>query len=362
MPEIINCPQCGCSIELDKAIAQKASAQMEKDFNRRIAEAEKRIQSNANQELTQLQNQLNEANRREVELRKQRTELEQKAKDIDLEVQRKLDEEKQRLEARVGDRIAESYRAKDAEKDKKLADTLAQVEELKRRMEQGSQQAQGETLEAELEEMLRTEFPFDIIDPVSPGVKGGDILHTVKTRSGVECGKILWEIKRTKAWSEGWIAKVKSDARNVKADICLIATEALPKDMVAVGNSFGEYEGVWISSPRNCVPLVYALRSGLLKAAKERYLQEGKKDKASLVYDYLTGVEFKGRIEAIIDSYKVMKSDLDSEKRAMEKVWAKREKQIVLITSNLAGMHGEIEAIAAGELPAIATLQLGETK
>lgn len=362
MSEIINCPKCGEAIELDKAMAKKAAAGMEKEISRRVAEAEKKAQSEANTEVVKLQYQLDQANKKELELRKQKTELEQRSKDIDLEVQRKLDSEVNLLETRVANRLAESHKAKDAEKDRKLAETLSQVEELKRRMEQGSQQAQGETLEAEMEDMLRGEFPLDVIDPVSPGVKGGDILQTVKTRAGVECGRILWEIKRTKTWSEAWVAKVKSDGRNCKADVCLIATEALPKGLVDEGRSFGEYDGAWVSSPGNCIALVHAIRQGLIRAAKERHMQAGKQDKAALIYAYFTGIEFRGRVEGIVESYRVMKSDLDSERRAMDKVWAKREKQISLVTANLAGMHGEIEAIAAGELPMVAALQLGNVK
>ena len=358
MSEVINCPECGYAIELDKAMAKKAAVGMEKEIARRVANAKQQAEAEADEEIGSLLRKLEEANKNELNLRKQKTELEQRAKDIDLEVQRKLDHEKELLEARVGDRIAESWRAKDAEKDKKLTDTLAQVEDLKRRMEQGSQQAQGETFEAELEDMLRTQFPLDVIDPVSPGVKGGDILQTVKTKTGVECGRILWEIKRTKTWLEAWIAKIKSDARNAKADVCLIATEALPKQV----DMFGEHEGVWVSSPGSCLTLAYALRQGLLRAAREKYMQAGKKDKAVLVYEYFTGQEFRGRVEAIIESYRAMKSDLDSERRGMEKVWAKREKQILMVTSSLSGMHGEIEAIAAGEMPAIPALQLGGDK
>lgn len=358
MSDLIKCPSCGEEFELDKAMAKKMEAGVEKELQKRLKAAKESIQAEANSQVEELQAKLDAANKNEISLRKQKTELEQKAKDIDLEVQRKLDQEKGSLEARIAARIAEDHRAKDSEKDKKLADTLAQVEELKRRMEQGSQQAQGETFEAELEEMLRVQFPFDVIDPVSPGIKGGDILHIFKNKAGTECGRMLWEIKRTKSWSDAWISKIKADARNAKADVCLIATEVLPKGL----EEFGEVESVWVSSPGNCIPLAHAIRQGLMRAAKEKYLQAGKKDKAVLIYEYLTGLEFKGRIEAVVESYRTMKSDLDSEKRAMEKVWAKREKQISLVTSNLAGMHGEIEAIAAGELPGIAALQMGEPK
>jgi len=362
MSETIDCPECGFVIELDKAMAKKMEANLDREMAKKMAAFKKSLEEQTEKDLNMLRGQLDTANKNELALRKQKTELEQRAKDMDLEVQRKLDEEKNKLESQIVSRLAEDHRAKDAEKDKKLADTLSQVEDLKRRMEQGSQQAQGETLEAELEELLRAQFPLDKIDPVSPGIKGGDILHTIFSRNGIECGRILWEIKRTKSWSDAWTAKVKSDARSVRADICLIASEVLPKGLEGIGHLFGEYDGVWVSSPKSCIPLVHALRQGLLKAAKERYMQAGRGDKAGQLYEYFTGVEFKGRIGAIVDSYVAMKSDLDSERRAMEKVWAKREKHILMVTSSLSGMHGEIEAIAAGELPVLPALQLGSDK
>lgn len=358
MSEMIDCPKCGEKIEAGEVIKQKIEAQITASWETTVKDAVTLAKKEAQNEIDNINKKLEQANANELILRRERTELEQRSKDIDLEVQRKLDEEKNVLESRIAFRISENHRAKDAEKDKRLADTLTQVEDLKRRIEQGSQQAQGETFEAELEDMLITQFPYDSIESVEKGVKGGDILQTVRNRVGADCGKILWEVKRTKAWSEGWLAKVKSDARTAKADICLIATETMPKDMQV----FGERDGVWVSPPESCIGLADALRMGIMRAAKERYLQEGKKDKAILIYEYLTGVEFRGRVEAIVESYRVMKSDLESEKRAMEKVWAKRDKQISMVSLSLAGMHGEIEAIAAGELPAIPVLQLGVDK
>lgn len=359
MSELIKCPECGNQFELSKAMSKDLEASLEKKWQGKLQEAAARAKDEASQEIKQLEASLNESRKVELSLRKERVDLEARAKNLELEVQRKIDEERAGIMEKAAREANEAHRMKDLEKDKKISDALAQVEELKRKMEQGSQQAQGETLEAELEDMLRVEFPHDTIDPVSPGVKGGDILHTVVTKAGVECGRILWEIKRTKTWSEQWIAKVKSDSRNAKADVCFIATEALPKDFLEKGKSFGEYDGVWVSSPKSCLPLIHALRQGLVRAAKEKFVQAGKKDKAILVYEYLTGTEFKGRLEALVECYAVMRSDLDAERRAMEKLWAKREKQIAVVTSSLSGMHGEIEAIAVGELPAIPALQLG---
>lgn len=358
MSEVINCPECGFAIELDKALAKKLEANLDKEYKIKLGNAlHKAIEEtkkDAEKELGSLRVQLDLANSNELALRKQKTELEQKAKDIDLEVQRRLDREKEILEARVGDRVAESYRLKDAEKDKKLADALAQAEEMKRKIEMGSQQSQGEVLEVELETIIRAEFPFDAIEPVAKGVKGGDILHIVRSKEGEEAGKILWEMKRTKSFSESWIAKLKNDARSCKASICILATETMPSGI----EHFHMYEGVWITPLKDCVPLSRALRFGLTQVAREKIMQSGRKEKAEVMYDYLISQEFKGRIEAIVEGYRGMKEDLESERRAMEKIWAKREKQINLITFNLAGMHGEMEALAGDSLPNVKLLEM----
>ena len=191
MIEPIKCPSCGKQIDLTDTFKRKITEEVEQKFNKRTEEAMDAVRSASRQELEALQQQLNRANSNELALRRQKTELEQKAKDIDLEVQRKLDEEKSVLESRVAERLAEAHRLKDSEKDRKLADALAQAEEMKRKIEQGSQQAQGETLEVELEQLLNSEFPLDSIEPVAKGVKGGDMVQTVKIRSGQECGSII---------------------------------------------------------------------------------------------------------------------------------------------------------------------------
>jgi hypothetical protein len=229
---------------------------------------------------------------------------------------------------------------------------------MKKKMTQGSMQTQGDVLEVDIEERLKREFPTDEISPVSTGVKGGDIQQQVRSRSGAEAGLILWECKRTKGWSSGWIPKLKSDGRNCKASICLLVSETLPEEI----DTFGQMEGVWVSSLKMCIPLAHALRHILLEVAQEKSLQVGRLDKAELVFEYMTGPEFKGRLEAILEAYKNMLEDLESEKRAMEKIWSKREKQIRQVTTNLSGMHGDLAGISAGALPSIKLLELSEGK
>ena len=309
-------------------------------------------------ELEAKKKRLEEAEKQELELRKQRRNLEDREKSLKLELERRLDGERQKITEQITKDIDEAHRLKDAEKEKKLSDMMRQIEDLKRKAEQGSQKMQGEILEIELEEALRKEFPFDIIEPIAPGIKGGDIVQIIKTQSGRECGKILWETKRTKNWSDSWIQKLKSDQRNIKADIAVLVSEALPEGF----KQFREINGVWVTDIQSALSLSLALRVVLNQVARERAIQTGKKEKMELVYNYLTGIEFKNRIEAIIEAFRIMKEDLDSERRSMERVWAKREKHIQQVLLNIAGMHGDLEGMAGSSLPAIKMLELpGET-
>jgi len=212
----------------------------------------------------------------------------------------------------------------------------------------------GEVLELDFEARLKKEFPFDVIEPIASGVKGADVIQTVKTQSGQICGKILWETKRTRSWSDGWITKLKEDQRDAKAEIAVIISEALPKEITL----FRQIKGVWISDIPSSLNLAYALRVILIQTALERKVQTGKKGKAELLYNYLTGPEFRNRVEAILESFLAMKDDLDRERRAMEKMWSKREKQIEKVVLNLGGMHGDLEGIAGKALPVVKALEL----
>ena len=220
--------------------------------------------------------------------------------------------------------------------------------------EQGSQKTQGEVLELDLEQALIREFPFDVIESVAPGMKGADIVQVVKTQSGRECGKILWETKRTKTWNDQWINKLKGDQRSTKADISVLVSETLPEGF----KQFREINGVWVTDITSAVCLSVALRVVLNQVARERALQTGKQEKAELVYSYITSMEFKNRVEPIIEAFRSMKDDLDAERRSMERSWSKREKQIQQVILNIAGMHGDLAGLAGASLPGIKTLEL----
>ncbi|MBU1152485.1 DUF2130 domain-containing protein [bacterium] len=327
-----------------------------------IEEKVKKEAENAQKiQLTDLQEQIKEkserlekAQQQEIELRKQQRQLEEDKKAFELESNRKLDTERQKIAEKVAVELEQSHRLRDAEKDKQMTDMRKQIEELKRKAEQGSQKLQGEVLELELEQLLKDDFPFDEIDSVSSGVKGADISHIVKTQSGRICGKILWETKRTKIWSDGWIQKLKDDQREAKADLAVIVSEILPKGF----HHFRQIDGVWVTDIPSALSLALALRVILIQVARTREIQTGKEEKMEIVYNYLTGIEFRNRVQAIMEGFIAMKQDLDSEKRAMTSIWAKREKQIERVIQNIAGMHGELEGIAGSSLPVVKMLEL----
>jgi len=390
--QTINCPKCGAKIEITEVIAHEIEERLNVEFQSQLKkkeeahrqelramdveyqsklaierknteeQARKKAQESISIELADLKTQLeDERNKREVlqreelNLRKKQRELEDSKKNLELEMTRKLDEERKKIEDLVAQRIAEEHRLKDAEKDKKLTDALKQVDELKRKMEQGSQQTQGEVLELELEALLKKEFPFDDIEPVSKGVRGGDILQIVKTQSGRVCGKILWEIKRTKAWSDSWIQKLKDDQREAKAGLAVLVSEALPQGF----HHFRQMDGgVWVTDVPSVVSLAIALRVVLVQVANAREFEMGKKEKMELIYTYLTGPEFKNRVSAIIEAFRTMHEDLEAEKRAMQRIWEKRAKQIEKVISNTSGMYGDLEGLAGNALPSIKILEL----
>jgi len=389
--DTVKCPECGFSVPIGEALtkeieasiradAKKELVKQEKIFESRIKLIEEAADKNLEDVKTKLENKIREevksttaiemndlqeslnakikaldkANEREVNFRKEKRELEERERNLKLDVQIQLDKGRIEIAEKAAKEAEEAHSLKDREKDTKLSQMLLQIEDLKRKAEQSSQKMQGEILETQLEETLRTTFPFDELNEVSSGVKGGDIIQTVKTKSGIECGKILWELKRTRSFSEAWLSKLKADGRACKADICLLVSEALPDGIT----NFAERQGVWISGIEACIPLAHVLRMTLMRVAGERSIQSGKKDKAGLVYEYLTGTEFKGRIEAIVEAFRSMKNDLDSEKRATEKMFAKREKQLQQVVLNIAGMHGDLEGIAGSALPTIKILEL----
>jgi hypothetical protein len=285
-------------------------------------------------------------------LRKQR-ELDDAKREMELTIEKRIQESLNATREQARKEAEEELRLKVNEKEQTISSMQRQIEELKRRAEQGSQQLQGEVQELELENLLRTKFPRDSIQPVPKGEFGGDVLHRVNGTLGQSCGFILWECKRTKNWSDGWLAKLREDQRTAKAEIAVMVSQALPKDV----ETFEFIEGVWVTHPRAAMPMAVVLRQTLLEVAAVRQSSEGQQTKMEMVYQYLTGSRFRQRVQAIVEAFSCMREDLDREKRAIVKQWAKREQQIDRVMEATVGMYGDLQGIAGKTLQEIEGLE-----
>jgi hypothetical protein len=297
---------------------------------------------------------LAEARSTQLELFKKQRELEDQRQELELSVQRRLQEESEKLRQDARRAADEDHRQKLAEKDKLVSDMQRQIEELRRKAEQGSQQLQGEVVELALEATLRTRFPHDEIEPVPKGEHGGDIVQRVRVATGQDAGAILWEAKRAKNWVKDWLPKLRADQRAAKADLAILVSDVLPKEI----DGLGELDGVWVVSPRHAVPLVLALRQGLVDVWGARKAGEGIETKMTQVYQYLTGPRFSQRVHALVESFKTMREDLDKERRVLTKHWAKREAQLERALLASAGMYGDLQGIAGQGLAEIEGLDL----
>lgn len=286
-------------------------------------------------------------------LRKQR-ELDDARRELELTVEKRVQEGLGATREQARKEAEEGLKLKVAEKEQTISSMQKQIEDLKRRAEQGSQQLQGEVQELELEAVLSTKFPFDTIDPVPKGEYGGDTLQRVVGPMGQVCGTILWESKRTKNWSDGWLAKLRDDQRAAKAEIAVLVSQVLPKDV----ETFGLVDGVWVTHPRTAIPVAMTLRNTLIEVAASRQAVEGRQTKTEMIYHYLTGPRFRQRVEAIVEAFSSMQEDLDKEKKSITKQWAKREEQINRVMQSTVGMYGDLQGIAGKSLQEIEGLEM----
>ncbi len=345
--------------ELDQQISERLTTERARIAAEEAAKARRLIATELDQrqqEVTELQavlkqrdDKLAEAQKAQAELLRKQRELDDAKREFELTVERKvqasLSVEREKTKQDVQAEMSLQVR----EKDEQIALMQREIEELRRKSQQGSQQLQGEVQELELEELLRAKFPRDTIEPVPKGEFGGDILHRVMGPTNQHCGTILWECKRTKNWSDAWLTKVRDDQRRAKAEIALIVSSALPKST----NTFEHIDGVWVSEPRYAIPVSIVLRQSLIEIAAVRQASEGQQTKTELVYQYLTGPRFRQRVAAIVERFSEMQSDLDRERRAMTKLWAKREAQIRGVIEATAGMYGDLQGIAGKALAEI---------
>ena len=349
--------------ELEKLLLKK----YEEKYEKRLEEEAKKLRETAilkakkefDAELKEKEGEIAETNKKldayrekEKQLLQRERNLEETRYEMEISYQEKLNNEIRNTWTKAQEKLNAEYDLKLKEKEKIIEDLNKQMKEGQRKAEQGSMKLQGEILELELEELLSEYFPIDEIEPIAPGKKGADIIQRVKLPSGKIAGSILWETKRTKTWQAGWIQKLKDDQRDIKADLAVIASEIIPPDI----KNFGIENGIWITEIKYALGLSTVLRENLKNAAAIRIANSGKDDKAEMVFDYLTGSQFKQRVESILEAYIEMSNDIDAEKRFMEKSWAKKEKQVERFIRNISGMCGDLQGIGAN-IPEIKLLE-----
>jgi len=343
--------------------------QLEQDVEQRVAAREQELTKKirmeattaASQELEALRQSLqsrdaamDEARKRELALLKEREVLEEQRKNMELDYQRKLAGERQQLETQLIEKYATESELKLKERDKQIEDLRKSLAEAKRKSEQGSMETQGEALELDLEVNLNMHFPHDVIAPVAKGIRGADVVQSVRNASMVDCGAIIWEAKNTKAWNSAWIEKLKDDQRAIGASQAVLVSVVLPEGI----RTFGQLDGVWVTSVAAYIPLAMALRQQLMSVAFARSASEGKSEKMELVYQYLSGDGFRQKVEAIVETFVGMQEQLNREKRAYARIWKEREKQIERIIENTAGMYGDVRGLIGTSVPEIQGLTL----
>lgn len=325
--------------------AKQASAAELENKARELADMQEALQQN-NAKLA-------EAQKAQAELIKKQRELDDAKRELELTVEKRVQDGLTEVRAQAKKEAEEGLKLKVMEKDQTIASMQQKIEELKQKAEQGSQQLQGEVQELELENLLRTKFPFDSVEPVPKGEFGGDVLQRVRAPSGQAAGTILWESKRTKNWSDGWLSKLREDQRTAKAEISVIVSQVLPKGV----ETFELIDGVWVTHPRAALPVASILRQTLLELSLARQSSEGQQTKTEMVYQYLTGPRFRQRVEAIVEAFSSMQEDLDKERKAIMKQWAKREEQIERVMNATVGMYGDLQGIAGKSLQEIEGLE-----
>jgi hypothetical protein len=353
---------------IDTQIADQVAAQLATERTRVTAEESKKAKLASaaeieakGRELTELQQilkdrdeKLAEAQKAQAALLKKQRELDDAKRELDLTVEKRVQDGLTEVRASAKREAEEGLKLKVMEKDQTIASMQQKIEELKQKAEQGSQQLQGEVQELELENLLSAKFPFDSIEPVAKGEFGGDVLQRVISQTGQQCGAILWESKRTKNWSDGWLTKLREDQRAAKAEMSVLVSQALPKGIEA----FDMIDGVWVASPRAALPVAVVLRHTLLQVSIARQVSDGQQTKTEMVYQYLTGPRFRLRVEAIVEAFSSMKDDLERERKAIMKQWAKREEQIERVMGATVGMYGDLQGIAGKSLQEIEGLEL----
>lgn len=370
----IQCPKCSNEIELTEQLAgpmladlqasfddelSKRDAQSAKALATALAQAKEAAKAETSAEQAALQNRvkaqdekLKLAQAAQIAALKREQELLDKEAEMELTLQKMLADERPALAEKLGREADEKAGLKLAEQAQMVEGMKRQIEALKQKSEQGSMQTQGEAAEVVLEETLAAAFPIDEFVPVAKGVSGADVRQNVTGPNGI-AGSILWEAKRTKNWTAGWLAKLRDDQRASGCEIAVITSQALPEGF----DSFGIVDGIWVCAPRYAVPLATSLRQGLIDVAGAKGRTMGQESKMEMIYDYLTGTQFKQRVDAIVERFEDMQDNLRKERVFIEKQWALRAKQIDLVIASTVGMHGDLQGIAGRSMPEIESVE-----
>jgi hypothetical protein len=330
-----------------------AKTQLEQEAVKKAASEMQLQMEMLNRELTEKSQKLKESQNRELELLQKEKQIREKEENMVLELEKKMHERQKEIEEKVKKLEADRFEMKIKELEKKLEDQKELAETMRRKAEQGSMQLQGEVLELALEELLKNTFPFDQVEEVAKGVKGADCIQTVRNHTAQECGKIIYESKRTKAFASEWIEKLKTDMRAQQADVAILVTETLPRDM----SSFGFKDGIWVCRFSDVKALAFVLRDSLIRIKSAVISQENMSDKAQMIYNYITGTEFRQNIEATLESWLALKDAITREKVQMEKIWKEREKQLDKALTSTAQFYGSMKGIAGNAIGDIKLLE-----
>ena len=333
-----------------KELIAKAKSEAKNKAAEEFAQEKKAL----SEELVDKDTKLQQFREQELDLRKEKQALQEQQANLQLDLQRKLDEERIKISEQISQKESERFSMIEAEYKKKIEDAQRANEDLRRKLDQGSQQLQGEVLELELEHTLATSFLHDQIDEVKKGVRGADVLQSVRTPMGHVCGKIIWEAKRAENWTDKWLQKLKDDQQEAKADIAVLVTTAMPK---GVTEPFVRIGDVWVVSPHVMRPVAETLRVILLEGHKLKLVNTGRNEKMESLYNYLASTQFSQKVRTMLESFESMRSDLEAEKRAMQKIWAKRQTQIERVTGSMVTVVGELQGIAHDSLPQLDTIE-----
>ena len=329
--------------------SKKARIALAADINQKAKEV-----ADLQEILKQRDEKLAQAQNAQAELLKKQRELDDAKRELELTVQTRVQEALEETRGKARKEAEGELNLKIAEREQTIASMQQKIEELKRKAEQGSQQLQGEVLELQLESLLAAKFPHDRIEPVPKGEHGGDILQRVVLPTGTVCGTIIWETKRTKNWSDGWLSKLREDQRAAKAEVSVLVSAVLPKGV----DTFDQIDDVCVAHPRAVLPVALFLRQRLIEVNSARLASEGQQTKMELVYQYLTGPKFRLRVQAIVETFSSMQESLHKEKKVIMAQWEKRQEQIELVMQSTVGMYGDLQGIAGQTIQEIEGLEL----